>query len=195
MAKGYFEDIFGPSSAVDISIRDGKFGWNSPLWDSMKVQRIKDTITDTFILLAYRVCKNNGDYNPPILTEPNTERIVTPLGLQVSNIIKNADLVNCRIAQYSINANKVGGERANNRLSLAVYAHFNEPFKASEIYSKIQREIDTYIVKPIRNLLVNKGAQIYKSYGYNDDHLICSYAEVDELLMFGAGSSFMKGYF
>lgn len=195
MAKGNFSDIFGPSSAVDLCIRDGKFGEESPLWGNMIVQRRKDAITDTLILLAYRVCKNNGDYNTPILTEPNKGRVVSPLGLQIANIIKNADLVNCRVAQYSINANKVRKESANNRLSLAVYAHFNKQLNESEVYTKINGEIETYIVDPIRNLLANNDAQIYKSSGYNADNWISSYAELDELLMFGKGSAFAEGYF
>lgn len=181
------------SEGVDYSVRDGLLGLNSPLWNDIAKQHQNDSVTDICVLIPYYV-KSKDKHNNPILTIPKNGVVMTPLGEQIAEILVKTELVNCKIIQYSINSYQVGHESANNRLSLAVYAHFNNPEKAEEQLRKVIDEIEAVLMNPIRSILDANNSFIGMS-AYNFREEILSRRELEELLLFVEGFKFTKGHF
>lgn len=195
MARADFEYILNNVSAgVNFSLRDGNLGYDSKLWSEMKVQHDNDAVTDIFMLMPYKVRRNDKKYNMPFLTVQGDSIIANPFGVQVADIILDAPLQNCSIVQYSINPYQVGHEEANNRVSFAVLAHFDVPDTIVNTRQKVIQEINDLLIVPIHNLLQSNGAGISQS-AYNFGEEILSRAELEELLMYGEGFRFTDGLF
>lgn len=195
--KGRLEYMTGnPSEGVNIWLRDTLLGWQSNMWNEMQTQQSKDAVTDICILFTRYIRRNDKKYSKPVLAENIIGgSIVTPLGEDVARIIMKAEMPHCAIVQYSINANRVGKEEANNRLSMVVYAHFDEPHSKQEAILLVGDEMEERIMKPINNLLANHDAYLGMS-NYNDRDILWNRADLEELLIAGSkGCRFVKGLF
>lgn len=195
MARADFEYIWNNVSAgVNFSLRDGKLGYDSQLWSEMKKQHDNDAVTDVFMLLPYKVRRNDSKYGEPFLTIPQNSIIANSLGTRVADIILDTSLQNCSIVQYSINPYQVGHEVANNRVSFAVLAHFEEPDTIINTHLKVIQEMNDLLLVPIHNLLQGNNAEIsHSAYNFGDE--IETRNELEELLMFGEGYKFKGGHF
>lgn len=194
---GKLEYILGnPSEGVNIWLRDTHLGCRSEIWETMKRQQAEDSVTDICVLFTRCIRRNNKDYATPLLAKNVIGGYkALPLGEEVAKIIVNAEMEHCEIVQYSINANQVGNEEANNRLSMVVYAHFDEPHTQNGALLSAGNEIEQRVMKPINDLLVSNDTYMGMS-NYNDRDIIGNRKDLEELLIAGSeGCQFMKGHF
>ena len=194
--KGRIESISDASEGANIWLRDSYLGYRSGMWEAMEKQQEDNSVTDICILFTRYIRKNNKDYTTPILaTNVIGGYKTTPLGEEVAKILVNAEMEHCEIVQYSINANQVGKEKANNRLSLVIYAHFNELQTKQEVICLVGDELEERAMKPINDLL--KGHNVYMGMSnYNDRDVLWNRKDLEELLISGSeGCRFMKGHF
>ena len=197
MNRGRLECMISdPSEGVNIWLRDSYLGYRSGMWEAMKKQQEDNSVTDICILFTRYIRKNNKDYATPILAKNVLGGyLATPLGEEVAKMIVNAKMEHCEIVQYSINANQVGKEKANNRLSMVVFAHFDEPHSKQEAILLAGNEIEERVMKPINNLLADNDAYMGMS-NYNDRDILWNRQELEELLIaHSEGCRFMKGHF
>ena len=194
---GKLEYILGnPSEGINIWLRDTHLGYSSGLWEVMEKQQAEDAVMDICVLFTRSIRKNDRDYTTPILaTNVIGGYKTTPLGEEVVQIIVNAKMEHCEIVQYSINANQLGKEKANNRFSMVVYAHFDEPHTKQEVICLVGDELEERVMKPINNLL--KGHNVYMGMSnYNDRDVLWNRKDLEELLISGSEwCRFMKGLF
>lgn len=197
MNRGRLEYIWGnPSEGVNMWLRDTILGRRSEIWEAMQKQQEDNSVTDICILFTRYIRKINKDYVTPILAKNVIGGYkTTPLGEEVAKILINAEMEHCDIVQYSINANQVGNEKANNRLSMVVYAHFDESHTKQEAICLVGDELEERVMKPINDLL--KGHNVYMGMSnYNDRDVLWNRKDLEELLIFGSeGCRFMKGLF
>ena len=197
MNRGKLEYRLGvPTEGVNLWLRDSYLGYRSGMWEAMEKQQEDNSVTDICILFTRYVRKNNKDYATPILAKnvPGGY-LATPLGEEVAKMIVNAKMEHCEIVQYSINANQVEKEKANNRLSMVVYAHFDEPHTKQEVICLVGDELEERVMKPISDLL--KGHNVYMGMSsYNDRETLSNWTNLEELLISGSeGCRFVKGLF
>lgn len=194
---GKLEYILGnPSEGVNIWLRDSYLGYRSGMWKAMEKQQEDNSVTDICILFTRYIRKNNKDYVTPILAKNVIGGYkTTPLGEEVAMILINAEMEHCDIVQYSINANQVGNEKANNRLSMVVDAHFDESHTKQEAICLVGDELEERVMKPINELLASNEA--YKGMSsYNDREILWNRKDLEELLISGSeGCRFKKGHF
>lgn len=194
---GKLEYILGnPSEGVNIWLRDSYLGYRSGMWEAMEKQQEDNSVTDICILFTRYIRKNNKDYVTPFLAKNVIGGYkTTPLGEEVAKILINAEMEHCDIVQYSINANQVGNEKANNRLSMVVYAHFDESHTKQEAICLVGDELEERVMKPINELLASNEA--YKGMSsYNDREILWNRKDLEELLISGSeGCRLKKGHF
>ena len=185
-----------PCEGVNIWLRDTILGRRSEIWEAMEKQQEDNSVTDICILFTRYIRKNNKDYATPILAKNVLGGyLATPLGEEVAQIIVNAKMEHCEIVQYSINANQVGKEEANNRLSMVVYAHFDESHTKQEVICLVGDELEERVMKPIDSLLAGHNAYIGMS-NYNDRDVLWNREDLEELLIADSkGCRFVKGLF
>ena len=185
-----------PSEGVNIWLRDSYLGYRSGMWEAMEKQQEDNSVTDICILFTRYIRKNNKDYTTPILAKNVLGGyLATPLGEEVAKMIVNAKMEHCEIVQYSINANQVGKEKANNRLSMVVYAHFDESHTKQEAICLVGDELEERVMKPINELLASNEAYMGMS-SYNDRETLSNWTNLEELLIAGSkGCRFVKGHF
>lgn len=194
---GKLEYILGnPSEGINIWLRDTHLGYSSGLWEVMEKQQAEDAVMDICVLFTRSIRKNDRDYTTPILaTNVIGGYKTTPLGEEVAQIIVNAKMEHCEIVQYSINANQVGKEEANNRLSMVVYAHFDEPHSKQEAILLAGDEFEKQVMKPIDSLLAGHNAFLRMS-NYDNRAILWNRNDLEELLIAGSkGFRFVKGHF
>ncbi len=194
---GKLEYILGnPSEGINIWLRDTHLGYSSGLWEVMEKQQAEDAVMDICVLFTRSIRKNDRDYTTPILaTNVIGGYKTTSLGQEVAQIIVNATMKNCGIVQYSINANQVGNEKANNRLSMVVYAHFDEPHSKQEAILLAGNEIEKQVMKPIDGLLAGYNVFLGMS-NYDNRAILWNRNDLEELLIAGSkGCRFVKGHF
>lgn len=197
MNRGRLKYMAGnPSEGINIWLRDTYLGYQSEMWEAMKKQQDKDAVTDICVLFTRYIRKNNKDYVTPVLAQNVIGGYkATPLGEEVAQIIVNAQMEHCEIVQYSINANQVGKEKANNRISMVVYAHFDESHTKQEALCLVGDELEERVMKPTNELLANNEAYMGMS-SYNDREILSNWTDLEELLVSGSeGCRFMKGLF
>lgn len=195
--EGKLEYILGnPSEGVNIWLRDTHLGCRSEIWENMKRQQAEDSVTDICVLFTRCIRRNNKDYATPLLAKNVIGGYkALPLGEEVAKIIVNAEMEHCVIVQYSINANQVGKEKANNRISIVVYAHFDESHTKQEALCLVGDELEERVMKPTNELLANNEAYMGMS-SYNDREILSNWTDLEELLVSGSeGCRFMKGLF
>ncbi len=153
-------------------------------------------MTDICVLFTRCIRRNNKDYATPLLAKNVIGGYkALPLGEEVAKIIVNAEMEHCVIVQYSINANQVGKEKANNRISIVVYAHFDESHTKQEALCLVGDELEERVMKPTNELLANNEAYMGMS-SYNDREILSNWTDLEELLVSGSeGCRFMKGLF
>ncbi len=194
---GKLEYILGnPSEGVNNWLRDSYLGYRSGMWEAMEKQQEENVVTDICVLFTRCIRRNNKDYITPILAKNVIGGYKTlPLGEEVAKILVNAEMEHCEIVQYSINANQLGKEKANNRLNMVVYAHFDEPHTKQEVICLVGDELEERVMKPINDLL--KGHNVYMGMSnYNDRDVLWNRKDLEELLISGSeGCRFMKGLF
>ena len=191
---GYIQG--NPCEGVNIWLRDTYLGYQSNIWESMQKQQSDGKVTDMCVLFTRYIRKNDKNYSTPILAENVIGGYkAMPLGKEIAQIIVNDNTEHCEIVQYSINANQVGKEKANNRLSMVVYAHFDEPHSKQETILLAGDEIEERVMKPMKNLLTDHDAYIGMS-NYNDRDVIGDRNDLEELLVAGSqGCRFVRGHF
>ena len=193
---GRLEYMLGnPCEGVNVWLRDTYLGFESKMWDAMQQQRLSSAITDICILFTRYIRRNDNDYVTPILAKNVIGGYkILPLGEDVARILAGANLRNCEIVQYSINANKVGGENANNRFSVVIYAHFDMPHTQNEVFAIVDKEMENEIFSAIKDIIVKSDSYIGVS-NYNDRDIITDRKDLEELLMCGSGCRFTEGHF
>lgn len=194
---GKLEYILGnPSEGINIWLRDTHLGYSSGLWEVMEKQQVEDAVTDICMLFTRYIRKNDRDYATPILAKNVLGGYkATPLGEEVAMILVNTSMENCEIVQYSINANQVGKEQTNNRLSMVVYAHFDMPHSKQEASLLTGDKIEKQIMDPIKTILSENDAYLGLS-NYNDRDIVTNRKDLEELLIAGSvGCRFIKGLF
>ena len=194
--KGRIESISDASEGANIWLRDSYLGYRSGMWETMEKQQAEDAMTDICVLFTRYIRKSNKDYVTPVLANNVLGGyMATLLGKEVAKLLVNAKMEDCEIVQYSINANQVGKEKANNRLSMVVYAHFDEPHTKQEVICLVGDELEERVMKPINDLL--KGHNVYMGMSnYNDRDVLWNRKDLEELLISGSeGCRFMKGLF
>ena len=197
MNRGRLEYMISdPSEGVNIWLRDSYLGYRSGMWEAMEKQQEDNSVTDICILFTRYIRKNNKDYVTPILAKNVIGGYkTTPLGEEVAKVLMKAEMEHCEIVQYSINANQVGKEKANNRLSMVVFAHFDEPHSKQEANLLVGDEIEEQIMKPINDLLASNEAYMGMS-NYNDREILLNRNDLEELLIScSKGCRFTKGLF
>lgn len=197
MNRGKLEYMISdPSEGVNMWLRDTILGRRSEIWEAMKKQQEENTVTDICVLFTRYIRKNNKYYETPILAQNVLGGyIATPLGKEVAKVLMKAEMEHCEIVQYSINANQVGKEKANNRLSMVVFAHFDEPHSKQEANLLVGDEIEEQIMKPINDLLASNEAYMGMS-NYNDREILLNRNDLEELLIScSKGCRFTKGLF
>ncbi len=164
----------------------------SPIWSRIAKQK-DDAITEIVVFYAYKVRRKErkNDYSS-ILTVGSFGKLCE-FGEVIENVIKEAQLENCKIDVYSINDYKVGLEKSCNRLSLVVYGRWNEPCTIEDAQRRIRTEIISKIEKPINKILEKKDAYLSSS-SYNDGDCITNWESLDQLQCGGVGH-FMEGHF
>lgn len=197
MNRGRLEYILGnPSEGVNIWLRDTHLGCRSEIWETMKRQQAEDSVTDICVLFTRCIRRNNKDYATPLLAKNVIGGYkALPLGEEVAKIIVNAEMEHCVIVQYSINANQVGKEKANNRISMVVYAHFDESHTKQEALCLVGDELEERVMKPINDLL--KGHNVYMGMSNYDDRAVpWNRKDLAELLIAcSEGCRFRRGHF
>ena len=197
MNRGRLECMISdPSEGVNMWLRDTILGRRSEIWEAMKKQQEENAVTDICVLFTRCIRRNNKDYVTPILAKNVIGGYkALPLGEEVAKILVNAEMEHCEIVQYSINANQLGKEKANNRLSMVVYAHFDESHTKQEVICLVGDELEERVMKPINDLL--KGHNVYMGMSnYNDRDVLWNRKDLEELLISGSeGCRFMKGLF
>lgn len=197
MNRGRLEYMMSnPSEGVNIWLRDSHLGYGFETWEKMKKQQEEDAVTDICVLFTRCIRKNNKDYVTPVLAQNVIVGYkATPLGKEVAQILVNAEMEHCEIVQYSINANQVGKEEANNRLSMIVYAHFDVPHLKYDALLSAGEEIEERVMKPIKDLLANNEAYMGMS-NYDDRAILWTRQDLDELLTaYSKGCRFTRGHF
>ena len=193
MVKGTLEYVLdNPSEGVNIWLRDSLLGWQSNIWEKMQRQQSADAVTDICILFTRYIRRNDKKYSTPVLAKNVIGgAVVTPLGEDIAQIIMQASMPHCAIVQYSINANQVGKEEANNRLSMVVYAHLDEPHTIDDARSFVGKELE----EQVNDILADHDAYLGMS-NYNDRDVIEDRNDLEELLIAGSkGYRFVKGLF
>ena len=185
-----------PSEGVNIWLRDTHLGCRSEIWETMKRQQAEDSVTDICVLFTRCIRRNNKDYATPILAKNVIGGYkALPLGEEVVKIIVNTEMEHCAIVQYSINANQIGEEEANNRLSMVVYAHYDEPRSKQNAILLVGDELEEQILRPINNLLESNDAYIGMS-NYDDRAVLWNRKDLAELLIAcSEGCRFRRGHF
>lgn len=197
MNRGRLEYMMSnPSEGVNLWLRDTHLGYCSGMWEAMEKQLAEDTVTDICVLFTRCIRKNNKDYVTPVIAKNVLGGyIATPLGEEVAKILVNTEMEHCAIVQYSINANQVRKEKANNRLSLVIYAHFNESLSKPQAICLVGDEIEEQVMKSINDLLVSNEAYLEMS-NYNNRDILWSRKDLEELLIADSeGCHFVKGLF